>query len=159
MKKIQPPKLLSDLITDMRDRRLLLPALLLVVALVAVPLALSTSPATPAPQPAAAVAGGGKATAAEPAVLTAQVGIRSYRKRLAHLKQKNPFPRHFALPKTHTPNPGVLAPPTPSADAASASASSAATSGSAATASGTDTVSATTSTTQPATSTTTRPVT
>jgi hypothetical protein len=151
-KKIEPPKLLGDLISDMRDRRLLLPALLLVVALVAVPVGLSTSPSAP-PAPAAAAAGAsGGISAAEPAVLTEQVGIRSYRKRLAQLKQKNPFQRHFALPKLQKTNPGVLAPPT-----ASSSSPAPAPAPTAPAPAGTDT--STASTTEPVTTTTTHTVT
>ena len=51
------PGILSNLYRDMRDRRLLLPALALVVALIAVPVALSSSSATTAPPPAPAAAG------------------------------------------------------------------------------------------------------
>ena len=46
MKNVQPPQILTDLYRDLRDRRLLLPALALVVALSAFHMILSSS-ATP----------------------------------------------------------------------------------------------------------------
>lgn len=88
------PRALEDLYRDMRDRRLLLPALLLVVAIVAVPVALST-PKAPAPEPLAFVPPEG-AEAVAPAVLTERtVGVRDYRERLKELKRKNPFNTQF----------------------------------------------------------------
>ncbi len=96
MKKIEPPKVLVDLYRDLRDRRLLLPFGLLAGALVLVPLALSKS-SHPSPPPAVAPSAG-KASAAQPAVLTAEVGVRNYNQRLAALKEKDPFKRHFKLP-------------------------------------------------------------
>jgi hypothetical protein len=121
MKKNERPKILTDLVSDMRERGLLLPGLILLVALVAVPVGLSVtarSMTPPAPFTSAASAHQND-SAVEPAVLTEQAGIRSYRKRLAALQQKNPFQRRFALPKVKTANPGALAPPvsTPSASA------------------------------------------
>jgi hypothetical protein len=95
MKQIKPPAFVSDLYRDLRDRRLLVPALALVAALVAVPVLLSTdSPSAPAPAPPPPR----EATAAQPAVLAENVGIRDYRKRLEALKSKNPFEQKFALP-------------------------------------------------------------
>jgi hypothetical protein len=99
MKKLQTPALLSNLYRDMRDRRMLVPALALVVALIAVPALLGTSSSSAPPLTAAT--GGGKAAATEPAVVTEQLGVTQYRKRLDHLSSKNPFRRHFtALPKS-----------------------------------------------------------
>lgn len=93
--QIQPPDFAKDLYRDLRDRRLLIPAIALVVALLAVPVLLSTdspsAPPPPAPPPA-------EATAAQPAVLAETVGIRDYRERLEALKSKNPFKQKFALP-------------------------------------------------------------
>ena len=109
MKKIEPPKILVDLYRDLRDRRLLLPFGLLAGALVLVPLALSKS-SHPSPPPAIAPSAG-KVSAAQPAVLTAEVGVRNYNKRLAAMKEKDPFKRHFKLPKLPGGNPGKLAPP------------------------------------------------
>src|SRR6266571_5111065 len=83
MKKIQTPAFLNNLYRDMRDRRLLLPALALIFALIAVPVALSSSSATTAPPPAPAATGGSARDAAtSPAVLTEQLGVTNYRQRL-----------------------------------------------------------------------------
>ncbi len=97
-KKIEPPKLLSDLYRDLRDRHLLLPVAAVLVAIVAVPVLLkSDSGAGPAP-PAAAAGSPEEATAVAPAVLVDDAGVRDYRKRLAQLKAANPFEQKFALP-------------------------------------------------------------
>ena len=94
------PQFVTDLLRDLRDRRLLLPAVALLVALIAVPLFLSSSsspaPAPPGPSGGASAA---KATAAEAAVLTEQLGVTNYRKRLEQFKTKNPFRQQFALPE------------------------------------------------------------
>jgi hypothetical protein len=111
MKTPEPPQVLVDLYRDLRDRRLLVPCLLLVVALIAVPVGLSHSADTAAPPPTAASTAGSKPTSAEPAVMMADTGIRSYRRRLAALKSKNPFQRHFALPTLDAGKVGALAPP------------------------------------------------
>lgn len=88
--EVRVPRFLEDLYRDMRDRRLLLPAALLIVAIVAVPVALSASKEDP---PAAmAVAPPEGADAVAPAVLTEELGgVRDYRERLDQLKSKNPF--------------------------------------------------------------------
>lgn len=95
---IQPPQLLVDVFRDLRDRRLLIPAGALLVALVAVPMLLSRSEA-PAPPPLAEVADAAAVGAAtEPAVLTENVTVRDYERRLDDLKQKNPFTEQFEVP-------------------------------------------------------------
>jgi hypothetical protein len=101
MKNVRTPQLLTDLYRDLRDRRLLLPALVLVVALIAVPMALSSSgnPSPTAPPTAPAAGGAGKETAVEPAVLTRQLGVTAYRRRLERVKSKNPFRQQFTLPE------------------------------------------------------------
>ena len=78
-----------------------MPALALAVALIAVPMALSSSatPSPTAPATAPAASGPGKETAAEPAVLTRQLGVTAYRKRLERLNSKNPFQQQFTLPE------------------------------------------------------------
>ena len=93
--KVQTPAFLNNLYRDMRDRRLLLPALALVIAVIAVPAALSSSSATTAPPPAPAAAGSAHEAATSPAVLTEQLGVTDYRKRLEQIKSKNPFRKHF----------------------------------------------------------------
>jgi hypothetical protein len=104
MKNVRAPQFLNNLYRDMRDRRLLLPALALILALIAVPALLKGSPSSPT-APAPAVAGG--ETAAQPAVQAQQLGVTAYRKRLAQFKSKNPFrieptgsPKRGALRKT-----------------------------------------------------------
>jgi hypothetical protein len=101
MKSVRTPQLLTDLYRDLRDRRLLVPALALVAALIAVPMALSSSatPSPTAPATAPAASPPGEETAAEPAVLTRQLGVTDYRKRLERIKGKNPFRQQFTLPE------------------------------------------------------------
>jgi hypothetical protein len=101
MKNVRTPRLLTDLYRDLRDRRLLVPALALVVALIAVPMALSSSETPPPTAPATAPAASppGKETAAEPAVLTRQLGVTAYRRRLERFNGKNPFQQQFTLPE------------------------------------------------------------
>jgi len=83
----------SDLVQDLRDRNLLIPAIALLAAIVAVPILLGGgggesdgSAAPPATQP-APVAG---AEEIDPVVLAEVPGIRDYRKRLTG-KKRNPF--------------------------------------------------------------------
>lgn len=95
MKNIRAPKFFEGLYRDMRDRRLLLPALGLIVALLAVPVLLKSQASTPPPPPSTATADGGAPTAAEPAVVTEQLGITNYRKRLEELNSKNPFHQQY----------------------------------------------------------------
>ena len=102
MKNVQTPQLLTDLYRDLRDRRLLVPALVLVVALIAVPVALSSSSATtapPAPAPAATAGGSEAEVATSPAVLTEELGVTNYRKRLEQVEGNNPFEQQFSLPE------------------------------------------------------------
>jgi hypothetical protein len=89
------PRFVENLYRDMRDRRLLLPALALVVALIAVPVALSRSSSSAPPPPQASVTGGDEEAATEPAVLSEQLGVTNYRKRLNQLESKNPFREQF----------------------------------------------------------------
>jgi hypothetical protein len=101
MRNVQAPQLLTDLYRDLRDRRLLLPAIVLVVALIAVPMALSSSatPTSTAPVTARDAGESRQQTAAEPAVLTRQLGVTAYRKRLQRNQTKNPFRQQFTLPE------------------------------------------------------------
>jgi hypothetical protein len=109
--QIRAPRWASDLFKDLRDRRLLVPALALIVALIAVPVLLA-SPAEPPPPPAPIAALPEGAGAVDAAVLAEQTGIRSYKKRLAELKETNPFEQKFALP---TPESVALEEPTSAA--------------------------------------------
>ena len=96
-KSLKMPPFLEDLYRDMRDRRLLLPVALLIVAIAAVPVLLKAPKEEP-PAPAGFVPPEG-AEAVAPAVLAEQeVGVRDYRERLEALKSKNPFASKFKLP-------------------------------------------------------------
>ena len=93
--QIQVPRAVEDLYRDMRDRRLLFPALALIVAIIAVPIALSASK-EPAPAPAVFQPPEGSEAVAPAVVTEQQVGVRDYRKRLEGLKSKDPFAGSFA---------------------------------------------------------------
>jgi hypothetical protein len=90
-------KFFKDLYQDLDDRHLLLPAIALLVGLVAAPFLLS-DPSTPAPVTVTPAVGETQGTATESAVLTTNPGVRDYRKRLERFKSKNPFASHFAVP-------------------------------------------------------------
>ena len=100
--RIQPPPFLNNLYRDLRDRRLLFPAVALLVALVAVPVAFSSSSATTPPPPAPMENGSQPEPATEPAVLAEQLGVTKYQKRLARLQSKNPFKRQYTEVPTTT---------------------------------------------------------
>lgn len=89
MKRIETPQVVQDLYRDLRDRRLLFPAIALLVAILAVPILLASGEEPLPPAPATALPDGAEEVSA--AVLTDQPGIRDYRKRLSALKDKNPF--------------------------------------------------------------------
>jgi hypothetical protein len=125
--QIKAPQFVEDLYRDMRDRRLLLPALALIIAIVAVPVALSASK-EPAPAPVAAVPPEG-AEAVAPAVLAETPGgIRDYRERLDELKSKNPFESAAAEAAAATSGDPADVIVTPSGDPASSTSTSTATS-------------------------------
>jgi hypothetical protein len=108
--QIQVPRAVEDLYRDMRDRRLLFPALALIVAIIAVPIALSASK-EPAPAPAVFQPPEGSEAVA-PAVVTEQpVGVRDYRKRLEGLKSKDPFAGSFASDDANPSSEGELVEP------------------------------------------------
>ena len=95
------PRFVTDLYGDLRDRHLLLPAVALLVALVAVPVLLSSSPEASPPPAAEPVTAADAAT--EPAVVSDElVGVRDYQRRLAAFKKKNPFKQQFATPPKGT---------------------------------------------------------
>ncbi len=93
--KLTAPKFVDDIYRDLRDRHLLLPAVALLVALVAVPLLLK-KPAEDAPVP--AVVPSVDSSAVTSAVLVDDsVDVRDYEKRLAALKSKNPFEANITV--------------------------------------------------------------
>jgi hypothetical protein len=102
LKSVKAPTFASNLYRDLRDRRLLVPALALAIALLAVPLILSSSSTTTAPatSPVPGSASSGPEDPTSPAVLAEQLGVTDYRQRLEQGTRKDPFRRHFtSLPK------------------------------------------------------------
>ena len=91
---IKVPPVVEDLYRDLRDRRLLPIVALLLVAIIAVPIALSsgTGSSTAAPVPEVVPA---DAPEAQAAVLAENPGLRDYRERLDSLKAQNPFEQQF----------------------------------------------------------------
>jgi hypothetical protein len=96
----------NDLHRDLSDRHLLLPAIGLIVAIIAVPMLLKSEPAVTPPPAAPAV--GEEATEVRSAVLTSDPGIRDYSQRLEALKEKNPFVQQFAEDTGPAEDPGAV---------------------------------------------------
>jgi hypothetical protein len=90
MSDLKMPPFLGDFLYDLRDRRLLAPIALVVVAIAAVPFLLASGSDLPAPTPPA-----GPATvptgASTMTVVEAKPGLRDYHKRLARRQPTNPF--------------------------------------------------------------------
>jgi hypothetical protein len=99
---MKPPKMIHDLYGDLRDRRLLPVAVLLVVAIAALPLLLKTDVTPPPPSTAATDAAVAEAEDLPtlPAVLASDPGLRDYRERLEKLSKKNPFRQQFKAPES-----------------------------------------------------------
>lgn len=92
---IKPPAFVTDLYQDLRDRRLLLPIALVLVAIAAVPFLLGGSDPE-LPPPPAAVGGGQPAKAsASLAVVEATPGLRDYRRRLGDRSASDPFKQKY----------------------------------------------------------------
>jgi hypothetical protein len=99
MSRVKMPKFMSDLVSDLRDRHLLLPAIALVIALIAVPVLLSSQSEPVAPPPASGLAASDDAAAQlESAVISETTGVRNYRKRLKLARSQNPFKQQFSEP-------------------------------------------------------------
>ncbi len=99
LSEIKVPGFLQDVYYDLKDRHLLPIAAILLVALVAVPIALSQS-GSESEEPTgggagASSAGQGVAEAGE-LVSKAAPGLRDYRRRLGHLRAKDPFVQQYA---------------------------------------------------------------
>lgn len=93
--EIKTPQFLTDLVRDLRERRLLPLIVVLVVAIVAVPIALSKSESQPVNTaksglPASAIA----ATASHLTVVPDTPGLRDYHRRLRNLSATDPFVPH-----------------------------------------------------------------
>jgi hypothetical protein len=96
MSKLTDNAFIRDLYGDLRDRHLLPVIVVLIVAIVAVPILLRSEPEAAPPPPVDVI--DEAATAAVPAVLVDDPGVRDYRKRLDALQNKNPFEAKFSLP-------------------------------------------------------------
>jgi hypothetical protein len=96
---LRVPPFLRDLLRDMRDRRLLPLAAVMVVAIIAVPFALSSSESSPAPT-GLAVHPGADDSASTFAVVADDPGLRDYHRRLRGDTPKNPFVQQYAPPKS-----------------------------------------------------------
>lgn len=93
---VKPPAFLADLYYDLRDRRLLLPIALVVVAIAAVPFLLGDSEPVASPPAAVSPASqAGKSASASFAVVEATPGLRDYRKRLGRRTPANPFKQRY----------------------------------------------------------------
>ena len=107
--RLETPQVLRDLYRDLRDRRLLIPVVGLLVAILAVPLVLASGDETVTPAAVAAPPEGAEQVSA--AVLAEQPGIRNYRERLSALKEQNPFDPAFKArtPESTTEDTGAAA--------------------------------------------------
>ena len=87
--------MVENIYRDLRDRNLLPIVALLVVAIIAVPIALSaSSDTTPSDSPSAEIVPA-DAPEAQAVVLADNPGLRDYKQRLDELKAKNPFEQQF----------------------------------------------------------------
>jgi len=106
---LQAPKMVTDLVHDLRTRRLLPLVALLLVAIVAAPFVLSS------PGPELTPTSGETGVALTPGsgqpeltvVAQTPVGLRDYRTRLRRLTAKNPFRAHFTTPQVAGANLGT----------------------------------------------------
>ncbi len=119
MNNFQTPEILTDLYRDLRDRRLLPIAVVLIAGLAIVPIALSSQSSSTAPVPPPAVASvPTKSNAPASTVVVSNPGLRDYKRRLTH-GSKNPFT---------TPGFAKMPASSPASSSGSASSSTAATS-------------------------------
>lgn len=116
--RVKPPGFVNDFYRDMRDRRLIIPALALLVAIAVVPVALSSDTEPVAPPAVAPLPD--DVSAVQPAVVREQLaGVRSYRTRLNDFKRQNPFAQQFRIPEKSESDVAALsapAEPTPGGD-------------------------------------------
>jgi hypothetical protein len=98
MKPWKIQKFFGDVIYDLRQRNLLLVAIMLVVAIIAVPVLISASGpgASEGPVGVTANASADAHPEGESAVLAYQPGVRNFKKRLRDLSSKDPFKQQFA---------------------------------------------------------------
>ena len=111
MKLWKLQKFAGDVVYDLRNKNLLLPAVALLVALVAVPVLIARSGSDGS---AGAYGLGGATSATTPpesenAVVTYNPGVRNFKKRLSHLGPKNPFTQQYTNSPAPTPGADSLA--------------------------------------------------
>jgi hypothetical protein len=92
---VKVPGFASDLYHELSDRHLLPLVVVLLVAIVAVPVALSESAETPAAPTAPVESGATASSTTQVVVAKSAPGLRDYRKRLADLRSKDPFKPHY----------------------------------------------------------------
>lgn len=97
--EMKVPPFLSDLYTDLRERRLLPLLGLIVVAIVATPILLGSSEEPEPLPPPPAIAGGSTPAAKSLTVVKAEPGLRNYKKRLDHRRPTDPFKQRFTAPQ------------------------------------------------------------
>ncbi len=102
MPEVKMPAFLTDLYYDLRDRRLLLPLALVLVAIAATPILLgqNSKPKLP-PAAEGAIAALKEASRQKTSTLTvveAKPGLRDYRKRLANRTPTDPFKQRYTAP-------------------------------------------------------------
>jgi hypothetical protein len=99
LSEIKAPGFLQDLYYDLKDRHLLPLAAILLLAIVVVPFALSKSSSSSEESEAGATAtvtpGTPNATGSSELVAKSAPGLRDYKRRLDHLKSKNPFHQQY----------------------------------------------------------------
>lgn len=95
MKSLKPPELFGNVYRDLRDRHLLLPAIALIVAILAVPILLKSHATGDSAGASPDAKANSAATEAVPAVVTEDLGVTNYKKRLDRLQSKNPFHQQY----------------------------------------------------------------
>jgi len=97
LRDIKVPDFLQDLYYDLKDRHLLPLVALLVVAIIAVPLALSQSGSDEAEAPVETAIATPSVAASGSGELVAKAtpGLRDYRKRLSRMEAENPFKQQY----------------------------------------------------------------
>ena len=99
LREIKVPEFLQDLYFDLKDRHLLPLVALLVVAIVAVPIALGQSgadePEAESPAEAAIATPSVAESGSGELVAKSTPGLRDYRKRLSRMEAENPFKQQF----------------------------------------------------------------
>src|SRR4051794_7713512 len=120
MKNVKPPQFLGNVYRDLRDRHLLLPAIALVVGMLAVPILLKSHATGNGAVASPDAKAHGAASEASPAVVSQELGVTNYKKRLDRLQSKNPFHQQYTAPPPSAQAqaaPSAAIPPTPTSPA------------------------------------------